>query len=188
MLPNVLFVIRGSPCCAFACRIGHFVPIWQPLIGSSCHACGSPGGAFAALLCGLFQRHPIDPSQPLVDLDLALVLTPLLLLGVTLGPPARLTLSMLYTFCAGAAAPLCFTLSMLYTFCAGAAAPLRFTLSMLYTFCAGAAAPPRFTLFMLYTFCAGAAAPPRFTLSMLCTLRPGAAASPSAWCALANCV
>lgn len=31
------------------------------------------------------MRHPWDPSRPLVDLDVALVLTPALLLGVSAG-------------------------------------------------------------------------------------------------------
>lgn len=37
------------------------------------------------MLFNLAMRHPWDPGRPLVDLDLALVLTPALLLGVSIG-------------------------------------------------------------------------------------------------------
>jgi len=43
------------------------------------------GGSFVTMLFNLAMRHPWDPGRPLVDLDLALVLTPALLLGVSVG-------------------------------------------------------------------------------------------------------
>jgi hypothetical protein len=43
------------------------------------------GGSFVNMLFNLVMRHPWDPGRPLVDLDLALVLTPALLLGVSVG-------------------------------------------------------------------------------------------------------
>jgi hypothetical protein len=46
------------------------------------------GGSFISMLFNLSMRHPWDPGRPLVDLDLALVLTPALLLGVSVGAAA----------------------------------------------------------------------------------------------------
>ena len=46
------------------------------------------GGAAAAGIFALFNRHPLDDSKPLLDLDLALVLLPALQLGVTFGTPS----------------------------------------------------------------------------------------------------
>ncbi len=43
------------------------------------------GGSLASLSFNLAQHHPWDPTRPLVDLDLAVVLTPALLLGVSVG-------------------------------------------------------------------------------------------------------
>jgi hypothetical protein len=43
------------------------------------------GGSLTGLVFNLCMRHPWDPSRPLVDLDVALVLTPALLLGVSAG-------------------------------------------------------------------------------------------------------
>jgi hypothetical protein len=43
------------------------------------------GGSLASILLSLPQRHPWDPSRWLIDLDLALILTPALLLGVSVG-------------------------------------------------------------------------------------------------------
>jgi hypothetical protein len=43
------------------------------------------GGSLVTACFNLSMRHPWDPGRPLVDLDLALVLTPAMLLGVTVG-------------------------------------------------------------------------------------------------------
>lgn len=43
------------------------------------------GGALGAVACTAGQRHPHDASKPLIDWRLALVLTPMLLLGCTTG-------------------------------------------------------------------------------------------------------
>jgi hypothetical protein len=48
------------------------------------------GGSFVSMLFNLMMRHPWDPGRPLVDLDLALVLTPALLLGVSIGAASAL--------------------------------------------------------------------------------------------------
>lgn len=45
------------------------------------------GGAVAAGFIALFHSHPLDDTQPLLDLEVALVLLPCLLLGVTFGEP-----------------------------------------------------------------------------------------------------
>lgn len=43
------------------------------------------GGALASFAYSSFKSHPEDQNQSLVDFDLALVLTPMLLLGITAG-------------------------------------------------------------------------------------------------------
>jgi uncharacterized membrane protein YfcA len=43
------------------------------------------GASSASLAFNLFRSHPWDPCRPLVDLDLALLLAPASLLGVSLG-------------------------------------------------------------------------------------------------------
>lgn len=43
------------------------------------------GGALAGFLYSSFKRHPDDHKVSLVDFDLALILTPVLLLGITAG-------------------------------------------------------------------------------------------------------
>ncbi|KAK9808711.1 hypothetical protein WJX72_002354 [[Myrmecia] bisecta] len=43
------------------------------------------GGALAGVAYQVFKRHPLDPSKPLIDYTLALMLTPVLLLGVSIG-------------------------------------------------------------------------------------------------------
>ena len=43
------------------------------------------GGACAGFLYSSFKSHPEDRQQSLVDFDLALILTPMLLLGITAG-------------------------------------------------------------------------------------------------------
>lgn len=48
------------------------------------------GGAVGSALYALSRHHPLDRSQPLIDFDLCLMLTPLLLLGVSAGEPAWL--------------------------------------------------------------------------------------------------
>lgn len=39
----------------------------------------------AAAVFAMFNSHPLDSSKPLLDLDVALVLMPCLLFGVSLG-------------------------------------------------------------------------------------------------------
>ena len=45
------------------------------------------GGACASFMYSSCKRHPEDDEQSLVDFDLALILTPMLLLGITAGMP-----------------------------------------------------------------------------------------------------
>lgn len=46
------------------------------------------GGACAGFMYSSCKRHPDDHEQSLVDFDLALILTPMLLLGITAGETA----------------------------------------------------------------------------------------------------
>lgn len=48
------------------------------------------GGAIAAGVIALFDTHPLDDTQPLLDLRVAIVLMPCLLLGVTIGQDTAL--------------------------------------------------------------------------------------------------
>ena len=43
------------------------------------------GGATASVAIAVFGRHPADPGKPLLDYDVALMLTPVILLGVSIG-------------------------------------------------------------------------------------------------------
>ena len=43
------------------------------------------GGAFAGFMYSSFKRHPDDNDKSLIDYALALILTPMLLLGITAG-------------------------------------------------------------------------------------------------------
>lgn len=43
------------------------------------------GGAVAGVAVTLHKKHPHDPGRPLMDFDIALMLLPFLLLGVSLG-------------------------------------------------------------------------------------------------------
>ncbi len=43
------------------------------------------GGGIAGVAVTLHKKHPYDPSRPLIDFDLALMLLPVLLLGVSMG-------------------------------------------------------------------------------------------------------
>ena len=43
------------------------------------------GGAIASVAISLASRHPFDPAKPLLDFDMALMLTCPLLLGVSVG-------------------------------------------------------------------------------------------------------
>ena len=43
------------------------------------------GGAVAGVAVTLRRTHPSDPSQPLMDFDIALMLLPFQLLGVSIG-------------------------------------------------------------------------------------------------------
>ncbi len=43
------------------------------------------GGATSGVAIALHEKHPHDPSKPLIDFDIALMLLPLQLLGLALG-------------------------------------------------------------------------------------------------------
>lgn len=43
------------------------------------------GGAVAGVAVTLHRKHPHDPSKPLMDFDIALMLLPFQLLGVSIG-------------------------------------------------------------------------------------------------------
>ena len=43
------------------------------------------GGAVAGVVLSLHKKHPHDPSQPLMDFDIALMLLPSQLLGLAIG-------------------------------------------------------------------------------------------------------
>ena len=43
------------------------------------------GGAVSGVACLMTRRHPLHPSKSLIDYDLALMLAPVLLLGVSVG-------------------------------------------------------------------------------------------------------
>ena len=43
------------------------------------------GGAIAGVAVTLHRKHPHDPSKPLMDFDIALMLLPFQLLGVSIG-------------------------------------------------------------------------------------------------------
>ena len=47
------------------------------------------GGAIAGVAVTLHKKHPHDPARPLMDFDIALMLLPFLLLGVSLGYAAH---------------------------------------------------------------------------------------------------
>ena len=53
---------------------------WCSINGQAC-----VGGALAAGALHIFSSHPDDASQPLLDMDIALLLLPCLLVGVSLG-------------------------------------------------------------------------------------------------------
>ena len=62
------------------------------------------GGALASFMYSSCKRHPDNHEQSLVDFDLALILTPMLLLGITAGNAhVAVFMSLLYivnNFCA----------------------------------------------------------------------------------------
>ncbi|KIZ04589.1 hypothetical protein MNEG_3365 [Monoraphidium neglectum] len=68
-----------------------YVPLFYAVSGFSLKAATGlsqaaiAGGSLVTTLFNLGMRHPWDPGRPLVDLDLALVLTPAMLLGVSVG-------------------------------------------------------------------------------------------------------
>ena len=51
------------------------------------------GGALAGVAVSLHKRHPYDPTKPLIDFDLALMLLPVILLGVSVGVSRALHLT-----------------------------------------------------------------------------------------------
>ncbi|KAL3132428.1 hypothetical protein ABBQ32_008986 [Trebouxia sp. C0010 RCD-2024] len=79
---------------ANACGVGggaFFVPMFNILLGFSLKGSTAlsqavvTGGALAGFMYSSSKRHPDDQKQSLIDFDLALILTPMLLLGVTAG-------------------------------------------------------------------------------------------------------
>lgn len=79
---------------ANACGVGggaFFVPMFNVLLGFSLKGSTAlsqavvTGGACASFMYSSCKRHPEDDEQSLVDFDLALILTPMLLLGITAG-------------------------------------------------------------------------------------------------------
>jgi hypothetical protein len=68
-----------------------FVPLFNVLLGFSMKASTAlsqaviTGGAFSSVAYYLAKRNPTDPSKPLIDFSIALMLTPVLLLGVSAG-------------------------------------------------------------------------------------------------------
>lgn len=59
------------------------------------------GGALAGVAVTLHKKHPYDPTKPLIDFDLALMLLPVILLGVSVGASRMLqsTCAFLCTLC-----------------------------------------------------------------------------------------
>lgn len=70
---------------------GFLVPLFNLVLGLSLKGAmalsqaAMTGGAVAAGIFAMFTSHPLDSSKPLLDLDMALVVMPCLLLGVSLG-------------------------------------------------------------------------------------------------------
>jgi len=68
-----------------------FVPLGEVLLGFSLKGATAlsqaiiTGGAMASVVLALPGRHPSDPGKPLIDYGTALMLTPVLLLGVSIG-------------------------------------------------------------------------------------------------------
>lgn len=68
-----------------------FVPLFNVLLQFSVKGATAlsqasiTGGAMSGVACLLLRRHPLDESKTLIDFDLALMLTPVLLLGVSVG-------------------------------------------------------------------------------------------------------
>lgn len=94
---NVSTIVEG---CNSACRpLG--MPAWAPAEDAlsdrqqNSHGTGSQhithitcscvGGAVASVGLAMGARHPVDPGKPLIDYLTALMLTPVLLLGVSIG-------------------------------------------------------------------------------------------------------
>ncbi len=57
----------------------------QALNTSQTFTCSCTGGAVASVGLAMGARHPVDPGKPLIDYLTALMLTPVLLLGVSIG-------------------------------------------------------------------------------------------------------
>ncbi|KAK9808079.1 hypothetical protein WJX73_003368 [Symbiochloris irregularis] len=68
-----------------------FVPLFSVLLqftvkgATALSQASITGGALSGVACLLLRRHPLNPSKHLIDFDLALMLTPMLLLGVSMG-------------------------------------------------------------------------------------------------------
>ncbi|CAL5218926.1 g672 [Coccomyxa viridis] len=88
----VLSVVIGS--IATAAGVGggaFFVPLFNILLNFSLKGSMAlsqaviAGGAIAGVAVTLHKKHPHDPARPLMDFDIALMLLPFLLLGVSFG-------------------------------------------------------------------------------------------------------
>lgn len=72
-----------------------FVPLFNFLLGFTVKGATSlsqatiTGGSLAAVAISMTKTHPVDPTKPLIDYTLSLLLLPVLLLGVSLGEELR---------------------------------------------------------------------------------------------------
>ncbi|CAK0779361.1 hypothetical protein CVIRNUC_004754 [Coccomyxa viridis] len=88
----ILSVVIGSVATAAGVGGGaFFVPLFNILLNFSVKGAMAlsqaviAGGAIAGVAVTLHKNHPHDPARPLMDFDIALMLLPFLLLGVSLG-------------------------------------------------------------------------------------------------------
>ncbi|CAL8469952.1 g9494 [Coccomyxa elongata] len=88
----VLSIVVGA--IATAAGVGggaFFVPLFNILLQFSVKGATAlsqaviGGGALAGVAVTLHKKHPYDPTKPLIDFDLALMLLPVILLGVSVG-------------------------------------------------------------------------------------------------------
>lgn len=68
-----------------------YVPLFNALLGFGLKEATAlsqaviTGGALASVPIAAIGRHPADPAKPLLDYDMALMLTPVILFGVSVG-------------------------------------------------------------------------------------------------------
>ncbi|KAK9820574.1 hypothetical protein WJX72_011784 [[Myrmecia] bisecta] len=67
------------------------VPLFNVMLGFGLKASTAlaqaaiTGGSIASVVFSIFKRHPLDESKPVLDFELGLLLTPMLLLGISAG-------------------------------------------------------------------------------------------------------